>query len=310
MQPSSRAVPASQLYTKLKRVGKGAYGSVYKGLDNQSGKVIAIKILNLDTAEDDVVDIQKEITLLSELTRSESVNITPYHGCFLNKAKLWIIMDFAAGGSVRNLMKAGKIEERYIAVIAREVLLALRYLHKNNIIHRDIKAANILLTDEGNIQLCDFGVAGQTSMNNLKRNSFVGTPYWMAPEVIREGALYDFKADIWSFGITIYEIATGNPPLANQDPMRAIILIPRSKPPQLDGPFSAAIKEFIEQCIILMIFFIQRPTAEDLLKSKFIRFASKTSSTILIDLIKRYDEWKQSQESKRSSFNSQDMNNR
>ncbi|KAI9286216.1 kinase-like domain-containing protein [Umbelopsis sp. AD052] len=308
MQPSSQAVPASQLYTKLKRVGKGAYGSVYKGLDNKSGKVIAIKILNLDTAEDDVTDIQNEITLLSDLTRSESVNITPYHGCFLNKTKLWIIMDFAGGGSVRNLMKAGKIEEKYIAVIAREVLMALKFLHKHKIIHRDIKAANILMTDEGNIQLCDFGVAGQTSMNCLKRNSFVGTPYWMAPEVIREGALYDFKADIWSFGITIYEIATGNPPLANQDPMRAIIMIPRSKPPQLEGQFSAAIKEFVEQCVNEEP--DERPSADDLLKSKFIRFASKTSSTILIDLIRRYEEWKQEQEAKRSSFTSQDMNNR
>lgn len=306
MQPSSQVIPASQLYTKLKLFGKGAYGSVYKGLDNKSGKVVAIKILNLDTTEDDVVDIQKEITLLSELTRSDSVNITPYHGCFLNRTKLWIIMDFAAGGSVRNLMKAGKIEEKYIAVIAREVLLALRYLHKNKIIHRDIKAANILLTEEGNVQLCDFGVAGVTSMNNLKRNSFVGTPYWMAPEVIREGALYDFKADIWSFGITMYEIATGNPPLANQDPMRAIILIPRSKPPQLEGSFSAAIKEFVEQCVNEDP--DERPSADDLLKTKFIRFASKTSSTILTDLIQKYERWKESQESKRTSFNSQDIN--
>ncbi|OAD09191.1 hypothetical protein MUCCIDRAFT_151782 [Mucor lusitanicus CBS 277.49] len=243
---ASPAVPASQLYKKLKKVGKGAYGSVYKGIDTRTNKVIAIKVLNLDTEEDDVDDIQREIALLSQLTHARSQNITPYYGSFLNDTKLWIIMAYAAGGSVRTIMKAGNLEERYIAVITREILLALSYLHKNQIIHRDIKAANILLTAEGNVQLCDFGVA---AANSFRRSTFVGTPYWMAPEVIREGASYDYKADIWSLGITVYEMATGNPPLANVDPMRAISVIPKSAPPRLPDTFSPAIREFVDCCL-------------------------------------------------------------
>lgn len=176
-------------------------------------------------------------------------------------------------------MKPGPIQEKYIAYITRDTLHALAYLHKNNIIHRDIKgmvlcdvrfnwnfmcvAANILLTDDGRVKLCDFGVSGQGTIlrlqitllyplivtNTLRRTSFVGTPYWMAPEVIRRSS-YDFKADIWSLGITVYEMATGNPPLADHDPMKAIFLIPRNPPAQLDGDqFSKGIKEFVALCL-------------------------------------------------------------
>ncbi|KAG2211201.1 hypothetical protein INT47_006320 [Mucor saturninus] len=297
------ALPASQLYKKLKKVGKGAYGSVYKGLDTRTNKVIAIKVLNLDTEEDDVDDIQKEISLLSQLTHAKSQNITPYYGSFLNDAKLWIIMEYAAGGSVRTIMKAGNLEERYIAVITREVLLALSYLHKNQIIHRDIKAANILLTGEGHVQLCDFGVA---AANSFRRSTFVGTPYWMAPEVIREGASYDYKADIWSLGITVYEMATGNPPLANIDPMRAISVIPKSAPPKLPDTFSPAIREFVESC--LSEHAIERLNADELLKSKFIKSVMKVPRSALRDLIARYEKWKKTQDAaKRCSIISNEL---
>ncbi|CAO3624315.1 unnamed protein product [Cunninghamella blakesleeana] len=194
-------------------------------------------------------------------------------------------------------MEAGVIEEKYISIIVREILLALSYLHKNMIIHRDIKAANILLTSDGNVQLCDFGVAGQTSVNHMKRSTFVGTPYWMAPEVIREGALYDYKADIWSLGITVYEMATGNPPLAHIDPMRAIILIPKSKPPKLDVAFSAAIREFVDDCLC------EEPNdrwnADELAKTKFIKSSSKSNKSMLRDIIHRYEEWKINNEAKK-----------
>ncbi|CAG8595996.1 15081_t:CDS:2, partial [Dentiscutata heterogama] len=183
-----RYVPKKKVrepYSKQELVGRGAYGSVYKGINNDTNQVVAIKVLNLDTEEDDVGDIIKEINLLS-LLNSESQNITRYYGSFLHGTKLWIIMEYAAGGSIRTLLKAGAIEEKYISIITREVLLAISYLHKCKIIHRDIKAANILLTAEGKVQLCDFGVAGQLTASNAKRTSFVGTPYWMAPEVITE----------------------------------------------------------------------------------------------------------------------------
>ncbi|KAF9110544.1 hypothetical protein BGX27_006204 [Mortierella sp. AM989] len=282
---------ASQLFTRQELVGRGAYGAVYKGIENATQQVVAIKVLNLDTEEEDVSDIQREIATLSQLKNCDSQNITRYHGSFLNGTKLWIVMDYAAGGSIRSLLQAlTKIDEKCIAVIAREVLQALGYLHKHGIIHRDIKAANILLTDEGRVQLCDFGVAGQVTMNSLKRNSFVGTPYWMAPEVIREGQTYDYKADIWSLGITIYEIATGNPPFADQDPMRAVSLIPKSRPAQLEGDWTPAMKEFVAFCLHEEP--NERPSAEDLLKTKWFKNTSKNSIALLKDLVARYEQHK------------------
>ncbi|KAJ3209635.1 Serine/threonine-protein kinase 25 [Dinochytrium kinnereticum] len=267
-------------------------------VNKNSNEVVAIKILDLDTDDDEISDVQKEISVLS---RCDSEHITRYHGSYLMGTKLWIVMDFAAGGSLRSILKSGPLEERYIAVIAREVLLALVYLHKSaNVIHRDIKAANILLTGQGKVKLCDFGVAGQVSMHSLRRHSFVGTPYWMAPEIIKR-AQYDFKADVWSLGITIIELATGNPPFADQDPRRAIFLIPRSRPARLEGNFSAAIKEFISLCLNEEP--EERPSAEDLLKSRFIRMALR-GTDCLLDILKRHETWKMEHPELANEYNS------
>ncbi|KAG0230505.1 hypothetical protein BGW41_002507 [Actinomortierella wolfii] len=266
-------VSASQLFTRQELVGRGAYGAVYKGIENATGQVVAIKVLNLDTEEEDVSDIQREIATLSQLKNCDSQNITRYHGSFLNGTKLWIVMDYAAGGSIRALV-------RMLALI---FALYLQFTFRHD-------AANILLTEEGRVQLCDFGVAGQVTMTSLKRNSFVGTPYWMAPEVIKEGQTYDYKADIWSLGITIYEIATGNPPFADQDPMRAVFLIPRSRPVQLEGDWSPAMKEFVALCLHEEA--NQRPSAEDLLKTKWIKSTNKTTLGLLKDLVAKYEQVK------------------
>ncbi|KND03827.1 STE/STE20/YSK protein kinase [Spizellomyces punctatus DAOM BR117] len=285
---SSSAGPDSgaSLFVKLERIGKGSFGEVFKGLNRQTGELVAIKVLDLDTEDDEIIDVQKEITMLSHC---DSEYITRYHGSYLNETKLWVIMDYAAGGSIRAILRSGPIDEKYIAVIAREVLYALVYLHQSAaIIHRDIKAANILLTDEGKVKLCDFGVAGQITMSCLRRNSFVGTPYWMAPEIIKR-AQYDFKADIWSLGITIIELATGNPPFADQDPRKAIFLIPRTRPAKLEGKFSAALKEFIALCLKEEP--EERPSAEDLLRTKFIRGAHR-GTAVLQDLIARQEHWR------------------
>ncbi|KAI9365991.1 kinase-like domain-containing protein [Zopfochytrium polystomum] len=249
-------------------------------------EVIAIKVLDLDTSDDELFDVQKEISVLSHC---ESEYITRYHGSFLAGTKLWIVMDFAEGGSLRNILKSGTLDERSIAVIAREVLLALNYLHKSvRIIHRDIKAANILLTSTGRVKICDFGVAGQLASSGLRRHSFVGTPYWMAPEVIMR-AEYAFKADIWSLGITIIELATGNPPFAELMPQKALSLIPHCRPPQLKGQFSSLMKEFVDLC--LKEDPDQRPSAEDLLKTRFITSATKGTS-ILAAVLARHEQWK------------------
>lgn len=280
-------------YTRYEVIGRGSYGIVYKGVHNETRSTVAIKVLNLDTAEDEVSDIQKEIVLLQSLKAGDAQNVVKYHGSFLNGTRLWIIMDYCEGGSIRTLMKSGKIEEKYIVIIAREVLAALNYIHKSDIIHRDVKAANVLVTNDGRVQLCDFGVAAQLAANHFKRNTFVGTPYWMAPEVISDGLSYNFKADIWSLGITIYEIATGNPPYADQEPMRAIFLIPRSSPPRLDGnAFSLHLKEFVAACLSEKP--EDRPAAADLMKMKCIKSSSKTPTLVLRELINRYESWRNS----------------
>jgi protein-serine/threonine kinase len=270
---------------------------VYKGVHRSTKQIYAIKVLNLDTSEDDVRDVQQEIQFLSHL--KQVPNVTHYYGSYLNGTKLWIIMDYCAGGSLRTLLKPGRLEEKYIGVVVREVLIALQYIHKQNVIHRDIKAANVLITNEGKVQLCDFGVAAQLTATNVRRNTMAGTPYWMAPEVIMEGTSYDVKADIWSLGITIYEIATGNPPYCDKEAMRAMQLITKSKPPRLDGKqYSLLLKEIIALCLDENP--QERLNAEELLKSKFIKFHKSSSTILLKELISRYLLWREKKSSRES----------
>ncbi|KAK9375229.1 kinase-like domain-containing protein [Lipomyces chichibuensis] len=285
-------VPAAKIYRRDEIIGRGNFGVVYKGYNNVEKKVVAIKVLNLDTAEDEVKDVRHEIALLSELKQGDAQNIVRYHGSHLVGSRLWIIMDYCAGGSVRTLQLAmGKIEERFTQVIVRESLIALSYIHKAGIIHRDIKAANILIKNDGGVQLCDFGVAAQISANHPKRSTIVGTPYWMAPEVITEGATYNYKADIWSLGITIYEMATGQPPYADQDGMRVMFLIPRSKPPRLEGAqYTQSLKEFLSLCLNERP--EERPNADELLRTRFIRVSKNVLTSSLRELIARYRTWK------------------
>ncbi|GAA5957989.1 hypothetical protein JCM3765_006225 [Sporobolomyces pararoseus] len=296
--PHNPNTPVSQLFTRKELVGKGAYGGVYKGIHNPTGTVVALKVIDLDTPEDDISEIQKEVSLLSELGQDAAKhNITCYHGSYLNRYELWIAMDFASGGSIRTLMKSGSIEEKYASLIVREVLIALSFLHRQGIIHRDVKAANVLLTQTGKILLCDFGVAAHLQISNSsKRSTFVGTPLWMAPEVITDGKLYDTKADIWSLGITLYEIIVGNPPHFGMEPLRACAIIPRSEPPSLPESFesitSSNLREFLSSC--LMIDPTNRPTADELSKSKWIKSASKLPMVLLRELIVRYVSWIQS----------------
>ncbi|KAH9956473.1 Pkinase-domain-containing protein [Lactifluus volemus] len=252
-----------ELYQRLETVGKGSYGSVHKGIHRATGNVVALKIIDLDADDgDDVDSIQREVSLLTQLR--DGPNITKYYGCHLDGPRVWIVMEFAEGGSVYSLMQASPnncLEEKYVVVIVREVLIGLNYLHKSNVIHRDIKAANVLVTASGKVIICDFGVSALLATTNSKRNTFIGTPYWMAPEVAQPVPAYDTKADIWSMGIMIYEMVKGSPPHFRVAHLKVIQMIPK------------------------------RLAAEDLLKTKWIKNASRVPITVLKDLLLRYDAW-------------------
>lgn len=259
-------------YERLECIGRGSYGDVYKGVDTQTGQQVAIKVIDLEDIEDDIEDIHKEIATLAGCSCKQ---ITGYYASVLKpgSTELFIVMELMSC-SVADLLQHGPLDEASIAYILRETLHALAYLHGENRIHRDIKAANILLSSAGEVKMSDFGVSGQlTGTLGFRRRTFVGTPYWMAPEVIEsseEG--YTQTADVWSLGITAIEMASGQPPHADLHPMRALFIIPKNPPPALEGNFSDQFKEFVATCLQKVQ--TARPSARELLQHPFIATAA------------------------------------
>lgn len=267
-------------------VGRGGFGVVYRGVVKATNDEVAIKQIDLENDETDLLEINKEIQIISGCRLHQ---ITKYLGCFVKNYKLWIIMEFVDGGSLFDLLKPGPIsDESVLAVILKEILIALEYLHNQGKIHRDLKSQNILFNKRGDVKLTDFGVSTQLSSNFSRRNTTVGTPYWMAPEVImNNNGGHSYKADIWSLGCCAYEMITGKPPLQKQyPPMKALRQISRCSRNrdfieliQLDTvPISLVFKDFLTNCFIVDP--KQRYSATKLLNHGFLKNVSKTPEKI------------------------------
>ncbi|OQR98450.1 protein kinase [Achlya hypogyna] len=263
---ASTTVP-TEVYEVLALLGEGSYGKVYKAMHRASARVVALKVVPVEADDKDMAELSKEIQILE---KCQSPFIVQYHGSLLHDDGMWIEMEFCEAGSVADLLRVSALSEKEVAAICANIVKGLAYLHDQRNIHRDIKAGNVLLSSSGLAKLADFGVSAQLTNTINKRKTVIGTPFWMAPEVIQE-TQYDCKADIWSLGITAIEMAEGDPPLAAMHPMRAIFLIPSRPPPTLKAPekYSPAFSDFLALCLKKNA--ADRPTAKELLAHPFVK---------------------------------------
>ncbi|KAM3125344.1 hypothetical protein CJJ07_001538 [Candidozyma auris] len=262
-------------YKDLKKIGQGASGGVYiaRSVAGPSGKIVAIKQMNLEQQPKKELIINEILVMKS----SRHDNIVNYIDSFLIKGELWVVMEYMEGGSLTEIVTHSVMTEGQIGAVCRETLKGLQFLHSKGVIHRDIKSDNILLNVDGNIKMTDFGFCAQINELNLKRTTMVGTPYWMAPEVVSRKE-YGPKVDVWSLGIMVIEMIEGEPPYLNETPLRALYLIATNGTPKLKEPevLSYDIRKFLSRC--LKVDFNQRATAEELLQDKFILSSDDVSS--------------------------------
>ncbi|KAK9277605.1 hypothetical protein L1049_007150 [Liquidambar formosana] len=276
---STKRFPAnSKDYKLYEEVGEGVSANVFRALCIPLNEIVAIKVLDLEKCNNDLDGIRREVQTMSLIDHS---NLLRAHCSFTADRSLWVVMPYMAGGSCLHIMKSAYsegFEQPVIATMLREVLKALVYLHAHGHIHRDVKAGNILVDSNGAVKLADFGVSAcmfDTGDRQRSRNTFVGTPCWMAPEVMQQLHGYDFKADIWSFGITALELAHGHAPFSKYPPMKVLLMTLQNAPPGLDyerdKKFSKSFKEIVAACLVKDP--KKRPTSEKLLKHPFFKHA-------------------------------------
>ncbi|XP_011047307.1 PREDICTED: serine/threonine-protein kinase BLUS1 isoform X2 [Populus euphratica] len=265
-------------YKLYEEIGEGVSATVYRALCIPFNQIVAIKVLDLEKCNNDLDGIRREVQTMSLI---DHPNVLRAYGSFTAGYSLWVVMPYMAGGSCLHIMKSAYsegFEEPVIATLLRETLKALVYIHEHGHIHRDVKAGNILIDSDGTVKLADFGVSAcmfDTGDRQRSRNTFVGTPCWMAPEVMQQLHGYDFKADIWSFGITALELAHGHAPFSKYPPMKVLLMTLQNAPPGLDyerdKKFSKSFKEMVAACLVKDP--KKRPTSEKLLKHHFFKNA-------------------------------------